>query len=117
MESGTKIEYEQVFKHPEYKYDRLQNDICLIKEQIQHHFFIFSQFQKLSKIFKIGLPESWTKVLISPESVLIFWIEKSLTEKKLYRFLIPEFNLFIDHKIIVFKIGSRSEFGLIIVST
>ena len=34
MESGTQIEYEQVFKHPEYKYDRLQNDICLIKEKI-----------------------------------------------------------------------------------
>ena len=32
MESGTEIKYEQVTKHEEYKYDKLQNDICLIKE-------------------------------------------------------------------------------------
>ena len=36
MESGTEIKYEEVFKHPDYKYDKLQNDICLIKEKFNY---------------------------------------------------------------------------------
>ena len=40
MESGTEIKYEEVTKHAQYKYDTLQNDICLIKEKF--NFFSFA---------------------------------------------------------------------------
>ena len=32
MQTGTEIQYEKVKTHPEYKYDKLKNDICLIKD-------------------------------------------------------------------------------------
>ena len=55
-----------------------------------------TQFQKMSKNFKIEFPRNRTKILLSPESawftelVQIFWNKKSL---KLQDFFIPEFNL------------------------
>ena len=36
MQSGTEIKYERVKTHPNYKYDELKNDICLIKEQFNY---------------------------------------------------------------------------------
>ena len=33
MKSKQEIEIQQVLKHPDYEFDTLQNDICLIKEK------------------------------------------------------------------------------------
>ena len=58
-----------------------------------------TQFQNLSEIFKIEFPGNWKKSLISPESTWFtdsfptFRNKKIDHRKKLYRFLIPEFNL------------------------
>ena len=35
MKSGQEIELEQVLKHPDYVFDTLENDICLIKEKFK----------------------------------------------------------------------------------
>ena len=35
MKSGQEIELEQVLKHPDYVFDTLKNDICLIKEKFK----------------------------------------------------------------------------------
>ena len=61
-----------------------------------------TQFQKLSKNFKIKFPGNWTKTLISPESARLtevvptFWKENNAHTKKIFRFLIPEFSLYIE---------------------
>ena len=58
-----------------------------------------TQFQNLSKIFKIEFPGNWTKSLIYPESAWFtdsfpfFENKKIAHRKKLWRFLLPEFNL------------------------
>ena len=35
MKSEQEIELEQVIKHPDYVFDTLKNDICLIKEKFK----------------------------------------------------------------------------------
>ena len=70
-----------------------------------------TQFQKLSKNFKIEFPGRWTKIFISPESA---WFTELFSDfqnikighkKKLYRFLFPEFNLSIHSCITSIKIA------------
>ena len=61
-----------------------------------------TQFRKLSKNLKIRLPGNWTKILITPESAWlielfsVFWNQKIVDTKKLFRFLISEFSLEIE---------------------
>ena len=61
-----------------------------------------TQFQKLSQILKIEFSWNWTKTFISQESAWfiesfqIIGFDKFSWIKKLWRFLIPEFNLSIE---------------------
>ena len=65
-----------------------------------------TQFQKFHKYFKIHFPGNCIKILISPESGCFtdsfptFENKKIAYRKKLWRFLIPEFNLVIIQSII-----------------